>query len=60
VTKPKGNLTTPYDAADYLRDERDMVAYLEAAFEDGAPCVVAAAQENIARARARIAEEGKA
>ena len=29
--------TRPWDPADYLEDEGDVVAYLEAAFEDGDP-----------------------
>jgi len=27
--------TTPYDSAEYLKTKEDVVAYLEAAFEDG-------------------------
>ena len=40
-----------YDAADYLKSEDDMIAYLEAAMEDGDAAVVATALGNIARAR---------
>ncbi|SHF21810.1 probable addiction module antidote protein [Modicisalibacter ilicicola DSM 19980] len=40
-----------YDTADYLRDERDIQAYLEAALEDGDPAMIALALGNIARAR---------
>ena len=40
-----------YDVADYLRDEEDVVAYLNAAFEDGHPDVVAHSIGNVARAR---------
>ena len=41
--------TLPWDAADYLEDLDDVVAYLEAAFEDGDPRVIAAALGDIAR-----------
>lgn len=40
-----------YDTADYLRDELDVQAYLEAALEDGDPAMIALALGNIARAR---------
>ena len=40
-----------YDAADYLKSEKDIAAYLEAASEDGDPRVVAAAMGAIVRAR---------
>ncbi|SIQ58132.1 probable addiction module antidote protein [Aeromonas sp. RU39B] len=40
-----------YDAADYLRDEQDIQAYLEAALEDGDPTMIAVALGNIARSR---------
>lgn len=43
--------TRPFDAADYLKTEEDMVAYLEAALEDNDPSVVAAALGDIARAK---------
>ncbi len=43
--------TKPFDAADYLRTEDDMVAYLEAALEEDDPRVVAAALGDIARAQ---------
>lgn len=33
--------TYPYDPAEYLRDDADMAAYLEAALEDGDPALVA-------------------
>lgn len=41
--------TQPWDAADYLEDEEDVVAYLEAAFEDGDPQLIAVALGDIAR-----------
>ena len=43
--------TRPWDAADYLETEEDIVAYLEAAFEDGDPRLVAAALGDVARAK---------
>ena len=42
--------TRPWDAADYLETEEDVVAYLEAAFDDGDPGLIAAALGDIARA----------
>ncbi len=48
MTKQKTRL---YDAAEYLDTEKDMAAYLQAAFEDGDPAVVIHALGNIARAR---------
>ncbi|MGB7951676.1 MAG: addiction module antidote protein [Candidatus Binatia bacterium] len=51
--------TRPWDAAEHLRDEDDMAAYLEAALEDGDPALVAAALGDIARAKgmSQIARE---
>ena len=43
--------TRPWDAADHLQSDEDVVAYLEAAFEDGDPTLIAAALGDIARAR---------
>ena len=43
--------TKPFDAADYLKSDDDMIAYLEAAFEEDDPRVVAAALGDIARAK---------
>ncbi|MBP7065802.1 addiction module antidote protein [Ferrovibrio sp.] len=43
--------TTRYDAAAYLLSEADQQAYLDAAFEDGDPRVIAAALGDIAKAR---------
>lgn len=43
--------TTPWDPAEHLRTEEDMVAYLEAALEEGEPTLVAAALGDIARAK---------
>jgi probable addiction module antidote protein len=43
--------TRPFDAADYLKTEEDMAAYLEAALDENDPAVVAAALGDIARAK---------
>ena len=43
--------TTPWDPADHLNTEKDMVAYLEAALEEADPALVAAALGDIARAK---------
>ena len=43
--------TKRWDAADYLKTDRDIIAYLEAAFADGDSGVVAAALGDIARAK---------
>jgi probable addiction module antidote protein len=43
--------TQPFDAADYLNTEEDMVAYLEAALEENDAATVAAALGDIARAK---------
>jgi probable addiction module antidote protein len=51
--------TQPWDVAQHLETEADMVAYLEAALEDGDPALVAAALGDIARAKgmARLARD---
>lgn len=43
--------TRKWDAAEHLKTDADMAAYLEAALEDGHPALVAAALGDIARAR---------
>ncbi len=43
--------TKRWDAAHYLKSDGDVIAYLEAAFEDGDSGVVAAALGDIARAK---------
>jgi probable addiction module antidote protein len=43
--------TRPWDAAEHLHTQEDMVAYLEAAFEEGDPSLIAAALGDIARAK---------
>jgi probable addiction module antidote protein len=42
---------TDWDAAEHLRDEADISAYLEAVFEDGDPRVIVAALNDAAHAR---------
>jgi len=48
VSKTK---TIPWDAADYLKTDKDIANYLEAVFEDGDPALVAAALGDVARAK---------
>ncbi|MDE2905032.1 MAG: putative addiction module antidote protein [Acidobacteriota bacterium] len=43
--------TRPWDAVDHLKTEGDIVAYVDAAFEDGDPALIAAALGDAARAR---------
>ena len=43
--------TRPWNAADHLNTEADVVAYLDAAFEDGDPALIAAALGDVARTR---------
>jgi DNA-binding phage protein len=43
--------TTPWETVDYLDSEEMILAYLEAAFEDGDPELIAAALNNVACAR---------
>ncbi len=43
--------TQPWDVVDHLATEEDMIAYLDAAFEDGAPALIVAALGDIARAK---------
>jgi probable addiction module antidote protein len=40
-----------YDAADYLKSNADIAAYLKAAADDGDPAVLVAALGNVAKAR---------
>lgn len=43
--------TTKWDAADHIETAEDVVAYLEAAFEDGDPELITSALGDIARSR---------
>ena len=47
--------TTKYDAAEYLETAEDVVAYIEAAFEDGNPAIIKNALGVVARARGMTA-----
>ncbi len=51
--------TTIWDPAEHLETEEDIAAYLEAAFEEGDPALIAAALGDIARAKgmAQIARD---
>ena len=51
--------TTIWDAAEHLKTEEDMAAYLEAALEENDPALIAAALGDIARAKgmSRIARQ---
>ena len=51
--------TRPWDPAEHLETGEDVAAYLEAAFEEGAPPLLAAALGDIARAKgmAQIARD---
>jgi probable addiction module antidote protein len=44
-------VTRPYDVVEFLRDDADMAAYLEAALEDGDPALITHVLGDIARAR---------
>lgn len=43
--------TRPYDTVEYLRDDEDMVAYLDAVLEEGDPALITAALGDIARTK---------
>jgi probable addiction module antidote protein len=50
----RGNMmkqATAYDAAEFLETDEEIVAYLNAALEDGDPALLSAALGDIARAR---------
>ncbi len=55
----KKEKTKAWNAAEFLRSEEDMAAYLEAALEENDPSLVAAALGDIARAKgmAQIAKK---
>ncbi len=52
-------LTRPWAASDYLENEEDIVAYLEAAFDDGDSRLITAALGDIAKSKGmtKIASE---
>lgn len=43
--------TSRWDAADHLGSAEEILAYLEAVFEDGDPAPIAAALNDVARAK---------
>jgi probable addiction module antidote protein len=51
--------TTDWDPAEHLESEEDIAAYLDAAFEEGDPSLIAAALGDVARAKgmAQIARD---
>jgi len=51
--------TSPFDAADYLKSEEAIAAYMDSVLEDGTPQEIARALGTVARARGmgEIAEE---
>ncbi len=51
--------TYPWDAAEHLESKEEIIAYLEAAFEEGDPALIIAALGDIARSQgmAQIARE---
>ncbi len=58
--KKKAKLkTVRWDPAEHIKSEKDVVAYLDAAFEDGDPAVVSAMLGHIARSRgmAKVAKK---
>ena len=50
--------TRLWDASEHLENEEDMVAYLEAALQEGDPALVAAALGDIARVYKALSPEG--
>ncbi len=50
MTKKKVE-TLPWDVVDHFQSEEDMIAYLDAALEDGDPALIVAALGDIARAK---------
>jgi probable addiction module antidote protein len=51
--------TFPWDPSQHINTEEDVIAYLNAAFEDGEPCIVADILGDIARSQGmtKIAEK---
>lgn len=48
--------TTRWDVVDHLDSEEMILAYLEAVFEDGDPDLIAAALNDVARARGQLTQ----
>jgi probable addiction module antidote protein len=60
MTKARGKLKTyPWDPVTHIKTEKDVAAYLEAAFEDGDPSIIAEVLGDIARSKgmAKIAKK---
>jgi probable addiction module antidote protein len=51
ISKKAATRTRVWDAAEHLGSDDDIEAYLNAAFEDGDPAIIAAALGDIARAK---------
>ncbi len=50
--KREGKVKTyPWDPAEHIKTEKDVIAYLDAAFEDGDPGVITAVLGDIARSK---------
>lgn len=49
--KPDIMKTYPWDVVEHLETEEDMIAYLDAALEDGDPALIVAVLGDIARAK---------
>lgn len=54
------NHNRSYRTADYLKTQRDVLAYLNAALEDGEPAVLLEALRNVAQARGGMSALAKA
>jgi len=52
--------TTPWDAAGHLDSDETILSFLEAVFEDGDPDLIAAALDNVARAKGLDRNSGTA
>lgn len=60
MTKHREKLkTSRWDMADHIKTEKDVIAYLDAALEDGDPALIAAVLGDIARSKgmAKIAKK---
>lgn len=51
--------SVPFKASDHLKTRKDIVAYLNAALEDGEPAVLLEALRNVAQAKGGIAALAK-
>jgi probable addiction module antidote protein len=51
ITGKRPTRTRVWDAVEHLKSDEDIAAYLNAAFEDGDPALIAAALGDIARAK---------